>query len=621
MPSEQQLVDALQRADAAGDHEGAQQIADMIKAQRAGDVDPSVAPTHGGPAAAPTSHDAAAQAGLQAGQDENPILAGISQAAQQATFGGQNYINAGIRWAAQRALGVKNPDSFADNLEYSRSKSAGEAGAHPVASTVGGVAGSFLGGGAIGDAVKLASKGSKVVAAGQRLLTPGSNAVANVAKSAGINGLISGGSSLAAGDDTLTAGRNAAIGAVAGPVLAKGANVAFNKLTPVAQRAMMTLAKTLDESPQVLAAANQAYTRVTGVQAPLAALTGLKSQGKLKALAAANDEIGQVAATAADIGGAPLHEQLQALQQAQQNPQTVSGMEALRDRNHSAALDQPAATTNGVPLRDAPVPITTQSRLDVLTDPLITHALNPDTRVTNSLFGPDDLHNAIATDTLTVGDLDHIRLQLRNQQAVHDSPTAGTGRNPEVAKAYGKAAQAIEAMAQSAHPAYGNAMSDYRNASRYTTGFQHAYEGKALTDAPDNFTARDLAHPIGQAGYEHGLALRKGQQALAAIAPGTVQPPKGPDVTTAIKAAHAVSAPSALSVAGILNSLQGKSLPKAAQAVVSDMLYSKDPARVQQGIANLEKYGVQSDDLRRLAGVIGGVGAERITAHLDNRDQ
>jgi hypothetical protein len=620
MATEQELVGALAKADAQGDHEGAQQIADMIKAQRAGTVpanDPAPAP------APQSSHDAAAAAGLQAGADSSPLMAGISQAAQQGTFGGQNYINAGVRWAAQRALGVKSPDSFADNLEYSRSKSAGEAAAHPIASTIGGAVGGLLGGGAVGDAVKVAGKVVPGVARAAAVLTPkAGEAVANVARSAGINGLIGGGTSLAQGDDALTAARDAGISAVAGPVVGKVASKAFNLATPVAQRAYSTLAKSLDESPAVLAAASQAYTRLTGQQAPLAALTGLKSQGKLKALAAANEDIGTMAAQAADQGGAPLHQQLADVAAARTNPQSALGMLAVRDRNMTDVMSQPAPTTGNLSLADAPVKLKNQRAVDVMNDPLIARALNPDGRVNGSMFSMGDLHNAINTDTLTVGDLDHIRLQLRNQQSANSSAMAGISRNPEVAKAYGAAAQAVEGLASSAHPAYGTAMNQYKQVSRYANSFQHGLDGKAMLDTDNADLARDLAHPsgVGAAGYAHGQILNKAQQALDAIAPGTVKPQADMTGGDAVHIAHAVAAPSALSVAGIMNHLSGTALPKQAQGIVADMLYSKDPVRVQQAIANLDRARVSSDDMRRLAGVIGGVAAQKINDHLSNRD-
>lgn len=618
MASEADLVSALQKADAAGDHDGAQQIADMIKAQRAGGV-PANVPAQ--PAARPLSSNQQAQVdGLQAGQSENPVLAGISQAAMQGTFGLQNYINAGVRSLAQ---GNFSKQGYQDNLAYSRAKSQGEAGGSPIASTIGGVAGSVLGGGVLGDAIKVAGKGVPAIARVAEAMTPKTGqAVANVAKSAGINGLIGTGTSLAAGDDPLTAGRNGLVSAVAGPVLGKVAGMTINKLTPVAMRAYQTLAKTMGESPATLAAASQAYTHLTGQQASIAQLAGLKSQGKLKALAAANDEIGTVAAQASDAGGAPLHQQLADVNAAQTNPQSVVAMKALRDKSMTDTMSRPSPTSGNLSLADAPVPLTTQRAVDVLNDPLVTKALRPDTQVSNSAFGPGDLHQSIINDSLTVGDLDHIRLQLRNQQAVNDSPMAGTARNPDVAKAYGAAAQAVEGIAAQAHPAYGAALRQYRQVSRYTTGFNHGLSGESMANATDSDVAKDLAHPsgVGAAGYAHGQALRKAQQALEAIAPGSVKPQSDLGPMDAARVAHAVAAPTPLSIAGIANHLTGTSLPPQAQQIVAGMLFSKDPVRVSQAIANLKRAGMQSDGMRRLAGVIGGVAGQQITAHLDNRD-
>lgn len=571
-------------------------------------------------AQAQSSHDAAAQAGLQAGQDESPLLAGISQAATQATFGGQHYLNALTRSVAQRLAGNQNPDSFADNLEYSRSKSAGEAAGHPIAATVGGVAGSVLGGGAIGKGLQVAGRVAPAVARVASILQPQSGqAVANVAKSMLVNGAVSGGAALASGDDPLTAGRQAAVGAVAGPVVGKVAQKAIQWGTPVAARAMQTLAKSIDETPATLQAAYQAFNHVTGSNPSMAQLADLKARGQLRSLAEANPEIGAAAIQAADGGGAPLHEQLQALSAAQTNPQSAGGILDLRDRNMNDIMSNPAPTTGNMSLADAPVRLN-QRATDVLTDPLIARALRPDTGVSNSMFSPGDLHQRIVADDLTVGDLDHIRLQLRNQQKVNDSATAGINRNPEVAKAFGAAANAVEGIAASQHPAYGNALNQYRQVSRYATGFQHGLDGGTLTDA-DGDVARDLNHRsgVGQAGYTHGQALAVGQQALDAIAPGSVRPQPEADAMTGVKVAHAVASPGLLSVAGIMNHLSGTAMPARAQRVVATQLFSKDPQIVQQGIANLGRARVSSDQMRQLAGVIGGVAADKITAHLDNR--
>src|ERR1700743_97901 len=97
---------------------------------------PAAAPTP--PHQAPTAQDVAFVQGRKDAAAESPLSAGLSQVAQQATLGLNNYVNAGARYLAQRITGVSKPDDFSTDLQYSRGRSQGEAESHPTAPTIGG---------------------------------------------------------------------------------------------------------------------------------------------------------------------------------------------------------------------------------------------------------------------------------------------------------------------------------------------------------------------------------------------------------------------------------------------------------------------------------------------------
>lgn len=655
MPSIDDLNAALLKADANGDSANAHLFANQIQQMRqSGQANP--------PPAGPTSSsDVANAAGLKAGADEGDVTAAIGQVARQGTFGLQNYINAGARSIAQRLTGVKDPDSFADNLQYSRGVSQGEASAHPLASTIGGVLGTVLGGGAIAKGAKLA--GDAVPAAGRLItsLAPAKNApIANVLKATGTNAAIAGAQSESNGDDLPTVGRNAAISAVAGPIVGKGASMIASKIEPYAAAALgklvpsfnpdklsvpslqahAALAKNLDMSPTDLSAAYDSFQKLTGALPNTAQITDLASQGKLKALAAANGDIADAAMTAAAAGKAPLHVQLQQAQADRANlasmgmvgrPQTSQAILSARDQAMDSMMAAPSA--NGTALRDEVVSDPT----GLLKDPHIDYALRPNTQVNNRLNQASPVLDRINTmhtpsgtnpvggpGPVTIGDLDVIRKSLRDQQSafMRPAPGANAARDPILAKEFGDMANKVEGLGtspQTGHSDYGTALAGYRQVSRYNTGFEHGLAGNAIHDAPDDFTAADLKTPVGQAGYAHGNALARGQAALDAIAPNSVKSDTVPGVGAAASMAHAVTAPSPYSLASVVNHLSGMSLPKNVQGVVAKQLFSNDPVVVKQGIANLRRSGQSADDIRKLGAAVGGSAGASISSYLNGQ--
>lgn len=634
-----QLNAALLKADANGDTQNAQLFANQIKAMRANTG-------QGAPAGPPASGaDLANAAGAEAGANESPAMAAIGQAAHQGTFGLNDYINAGARYAAQRLTGVDNPDDFETDMAYSRGKSSGEAAGHPIAGTVGGVLGAVMGGGAISGALRAARVVPGIAGLVDAAAPKAGQAVANVAKSAALNAGVGAGLSLANGDDVPTAGRNAAISAVAGPIVGKLAGVAASKLEPYvsaavaklvpsfkpttmsadSQAAMNTLADSLKMTPAQLQAAYDSHIKLTGALPSLAQISDLQSQGKLRALAAANSEIGEAAMTAASAGNAPLHVQLaQAAQDRaalaalgmRGRPQNSQGILNARDQAMDAMMAAKDPAT-GNALRDEPV----QDPSGLLQSAHVEYALRPNTAVNARLNQSSPVLDNIKNGTATVGDVETIRRALRDQQSafMRPAPGAQAAKDPILAKEFGDIANKVEGLGTSQHPDYGTAIGGYRQLSRYNTGFDHGMAGHALGDAPDDFTAKDLATSLGQAGYAHGNALNRAQAALDAISPSTVRPEAGADATTAAKAIHAATVPTPSTLASIVNHLSGLALPKAVQGVVARQLFSNDPAVVQQGIANLARAKVSSDDIRKLGASIGGAAGLAASQYLNGQ--
>jgi hypothetical protein len=583
-------------------------------------------------------------AGQEAGAGEGGVMAAIGQAAHQGTFGLNDYINAGARYAAQRLAGVQNPDDYSTDVAYSRGKSQGEIKAHPIAGTIGGVLGGVLGGGAVLKAAKaIPGIAGLVEAAAPVRGAP----LTNIAKAATGNAAIGGGLSVANGDDLPTAGRNAAISAVAGPLVQKGATVIADKALPIATAALgklvpsfnpdklsatalaafQTLAKTLGVSGQDMQAAQDSHLKLTGAIASPAALSDLAAQGKLKALAAANPEIGEAAMTAASAGNAPLHVQLQQAAADKANvqslgyagrPQTSQGILSARDQAMDWMMAAPGPT--GTPLRDEPV----QDPTGLLGSAHIEYALRPNTQVNARLNQDSPVLDNITAGKPTIGDVEVIRKALRAQQAnfMRASPNGGSATDPILAKEFGDMAQKVEGLGTSSatgHPDYGTALNGYRQLSRYNTGFEHGMAGKAITDAGDDFTAKDLTTPMGQAGYAHGNALNRAQSALDAISPNTVQQGQTAGIDTAAKVAHAAAAPSLGTAAAVMNHLTGLKLPTNVAKVAAQQLFSKDPIVIRQGIANIKRAGVSSKDIATLGAAIGGMASAESTKYLNGQ--
>lgn len=544
-------------------------------------------------------------AGVQAGHDQSPLTAAIGQASQQGTAGLANYVNAGVRYMGQRLTGVPNPDDYITDLSYSRGISQGEAEGHPLASTLGGTGGALLGAAALRGA-NTALRGGEVAAA-----TPG--IASRLAGGAATGGALGGIQSQAQGQDLPTTLLNAAGGAVMGGGLAGVVPAITQRLTPAAMRAWSLLASKLNVKPADLLAAANTHEMATGATPNMGQLMGFAQQGTLRKLAQVNPELAAAARTAADQGGAPLHVQLQAANAGgATRPQNAIDLSALRDAQMTAAMSEPHPVT-GTALRDEPVPDPT----GVLTAPHVDYAMRPNATVNARLNQASPVLDRISQGSQTVSDIDTVRRALRDQQAnfLRDAPGGMHAKDPAIAGEFGDLATQVEQLGTAAHPEYGTALEDMRNAGHYIRGFEHGLSGADALTPRDTDTAASLLTPSGIGGYNHGQALAVGQRALDAIAPPSLQPP----TSLARRAAHTAAAvgsgglsTKAYHVA--LAALVGDRVSPAAQQIIAKQLF--DPATVRQGIAGLRRAKATEQQIRDFAAGIGGVAGSAITNNL-----
>ena len=588
-------------------------------------------------AAAPVApEDAAFAAGRQAGNDEGALHAGISQAGQQATFGGQNYVNAATRYLAQRLSGVTNPDSYSTDLAYSRGQSQGEAEGHKTASTIGGTAGGLLGAAALGVGAKAAAAGSDLVANIARAVGPvEGQSVRNVLKSAAASGLAAGTESANQGQSPGEVGLSTAGGAATGPIASKLIKGAVSRYAGTdTDQAWRIVAKTLKESPDTLQNARDAFHTATGDDASMADISNLHSQGNLRALAAKNPELAQAAITARDANGVGFDADARNASPATL-PQTPEGIRDLRDIRVTQAMSSPTPTSGSDNLRDVHVP----DPNGIFQSPHVDLALQPNQDIASRLrraagvdqngqstFDPDDtvaqLKDRLNSNYATIGDADRVRQALRNMQSflMKDSPTNPKSR--DLANEFGDAANKVEGLATKADPAYKMVTQGYRNYSDYADGMEHALEGKGQFDkAGNSFTDAALTRQNGQDGWAHGNALRIRQEARDLIAPRTVQ--SAPNTNTAANAAGlglALKTGGLSAVHHLLTLIPGTGrLPSGVQQVIARQ--ALDPASFPQAVANMRRAGVQEHDIANFANALGNSAAGHVANSVVGQNQ
>ena len=559
---EHDLIGALRKADAAGDTQGAQRIAQMIKDQRAtagpratgttiysvrgpdGQIHDFQGPDgaspdqvlaaaraqFGGdkPPAPPqqSPQDAARAAGQAAGEQEGGLMAGIRGAASSGTFGLSDYVNAAARYAGQRLTGVQHPDDFSTDLAYVKGQDEGAAGAHPYANMAGQVAGALVPG------AGLAKVGTKLAprAVQAALEFKAGQPVANLLRvighgaiGGGAYGGIQGGANAAenggsAGDIASGAAGGAATGAVAGAVagplgagVAKGVRAVADQFAPVASRSIKVLADKLDMDPAVLGKMLTEFRGTTGRAPTIADVLAARQQANLQPITTTEHQSAARMLDAQQAGLAALPQRVSATIAGGGSTATpFDGANLGTARVGDLRNSQSQIMSEIMGNRDDPTALRNQPG-----------ALDPD--VADILNGPH-VRDAVADDiylrrkladqpeTLTVDDFERLRHGLRAQQTARMSPTSPR-YSPQAAGDYGQTADALSDFAAQQHPDYGHALAAYGAQERFINAFQHASSGKSLLDAADMSDIRSFDTPEGRAGLELGARSRLVQQA------------------------------------------------------------------------------------------------------------
>lgn len=508
MPSEQELVGALRQADQAGDTEGAHRIADMIRTQR-------------GSVSAP--QDRAKAAGQAAGASENPLVAGAMSAADSALFGGGKYVSAAARYVGQHATGVQNPDDFSTDLAYAHGEESGRSDAHPIASTVGGLAGAVGSGGLLGSAVE---HGTGLAA---KLALKANAPMANLMRIVG-SGAIAGGSYGAAHGAVANADQGAvpalrgaategAEGAVGGAVLApvgagaaKVIGAAKTALTgDASQKAIALFADKLGVTPARVQSLMDDFRTNTGHAPRLADIADAVTKANIEPIANAKQSSAAKMQNAATDATEALPGRMQGGIAAGGQTQTPFGPASqstmrLGDAMTYQKVQMDQAMGNRADpsaLANQRVTITPQDA-QVLQSPQVQDALHND-RTFRAKLGTaaQNAATGAADSSLTVDDFDRLRHALRGAQQ-RATNVASPNHAPQMAQEYGAFADAVGQHVGQQYPDYGQALDAFHRQSDFIKGFSHADGGKSIYDAPDNSLIGTLDTPEGRAGLEIG---------------------------------------------------------------------------------------------------------------------
>lgn len=326
MPSVQEMMGDLQAADAAGDHQLAQHIAGLIKAQQSAPpapaVDPGVAAFQRAglannqrplapPPPAPTQQQqvAAAAAKLPAGDQaaldaRGPLVNTVDAFASSA---GHNMLGIGdaagnVGTMARQALGGKPVDYATANRMNSAERNYLSA-RHPVASALGGGVGAVdtaVVGGAALKAAGLVTPVTDALAAteGQVVQNLGKLAVGGATAGAVQGAAQGGGAAAAAGQNPILpaatgAAGGAVGGAVLGPVTGTAVPAVAKAVAPLAAKTAAALGRLMGEHPDDVADAWASFQQATGRTPTMAELAGLKAQADIKRAAGQNPVIGE----------------------------------------------------------------------------------------------------------------------------------------------------------------------------------------------------------------------------------------------------------------------------------------------------------------------------------------
>lgn len=494
MPSVDEMMQDLQTADAAGDQQLAQHIAGQIKLTQ-----------HGAIAGEP-----------DLGSVGNAALAGGLHFVHQLPLVGDAAIT-----AARGIADMRNGQGFdwgRANDEAHQILDSAQQG-HPIASTLGGVAGgadaALIGGGALraaGVAAPAALALRPGVGAAGMAANAGRLAVAGAAGGALQGGAQAGGEQLAAGNVAAVPGATAtgalggaATGAVLGPVVGAGATVAGKAVMPLAGKTAQALAKVFGESPADLQAAWGTFTANTGRAPTMAELATLKQRGEITAAArdstAISTTLSQAQEDAARARSDTMQQTLspQAQSSGQQaNVKTAQGdidYAAARQHNFSVSTAEDA-TLGGVSPAD---------HLAAQIVPLAGLKTADRVRIVAGLQNGD----------LSGQDAQMIRSKLNAAQGV------GSSYSPAVASAIGDLDDILKAPANAAASgALDTATSNFAANAQREAGAQHGESVLGAQTAP-NFAAEAASKPNANANFAAGLpAGARSKLADAAATPG-----------------------------------------------------------------------------------------------------
>jgi hypothetical protein len=665
VPSSQDILGALQQADAAGHTDDARQLAQLYQTTRAAE-DAAAAPNgvsqqsggitvDTGKAAQYEARRQAQQAPLTRAETGLPDLGSANAVADPIIAGAENFghnmlgigdaLGGAGRMAAQALHGAPVDYQTAENqYQAQRNYLSRE---HPVASGVGGLAGA-IDTGVIG--------GAGLKAAG--LLSPVTNALAategqvvgNIAKmglagaaAGAAQGAAQGGAETAAsggdagqvGQATLQGGAGgAALGGVLGPVASFAAPAVARTFAPLTTKAAAALGRLMGEDPNAVSSAWSQFQLAAGRAPTMAELAGIKAQSEIAKAAKVSPSLGEGLVTAQDAADQARVGSMQA--QAAPPTPTAAGdvenatkaqgdldYEAARQHSFNISTKDDDALGGVSPAEHLAASVLPQAGLKTADLVRIRNGLKAgtlsgeDAQLIQSKLG-DVVRSSHSPAAVTAqADLADFLSQPGNEDANAALDTARANF------AAGKSAAEGAALGQKVVTAPTN---EYLAALRGQTDAQAVGTAQgasaALRQAVEDpagalATARALATDTGlhsrlsavftpevaDALRDMGAKEAAAAEALSAVTPRTPAPESSKDNATIMQGMHGIAVLGA--AAPWLKALHAAKIfigAAPSEAVMRTVTkYLTDPAMTRQGIALLRKAGADNAGLRRLA--------------------
>lgn len=491
MPSVQEMQADLQTAQSHGDGALAQHISGLIQqAQR--------------------QSSGAIEGEPDLGGVGNSILAGGVHFVHQLPLVGDAAITAS-RWANDQLNGRQTSWQQANAEAHQTINSAQQA--HPIASTVGGIAGgvdtAIVGGGA----AKTLGGGEAVFQALPKATTLAQRAanVGRVAAAAGTAGAVQGAAQ--AGGEQLAAGNPAAApaaaaqgalaggatGAVLGPV-AGAATTAVAKVTaPLATKTAMALSKVFGENASDLQAAWKTFTASTGRAPTMAELATLKQRGEISGAARDSTPIATTLTQAAEDAARARSDNMQTFVDQNTAPPAANGPPAVQ----SSGQVQNATTAGGdqdysaARLHDFTIPTEESAALG---------GVSPSDHLASQVVPLAGLKTADRV--RIVNDLQNGQLSGQDAQMLHSKLSAAQGVGSGYSPAIASAREDLTHILGSPGNETANAALAHANAN-YTTGAQRAAgaaHGETVLGSAtaDNFAAESESKPNANPNFAAG---------------------------------------------------------------------------------------------------------------------